>query len=470
MIPVRIFESNTVAVLGLARSGMAAVRALIAGGASVVAWDDDAARRDEAKGAGATVGDLSKVDWSEIQALILSPGIPLTHPSPHPIVTKAKNSDVEVIGDVELFVRELASLELNTKLVAITGTNGKSTTTALLGHVLRRQRIETQVGGNIGEAVLDLDPPAHGQVFVLELSSYQLDLTPSLEPDISILLNVTPDHLDRHGGFDGYANAKRKIFANQGKSNVAIVGVDEAASAEICTEISNNGIGEVVPVSVGKTLGRGVYVIDGVLYDGLSAQSVEVESLRECRALLGEHNWQNAAAVYAAGRKLSIESQSIFAAFQSFPGLAHRMEPVGEIAGVPFVNDSKATNAEAAKRALASFEDVIWIAGGQPKEGGLEALEPYFSRVRKAYLIGDAAREFGGILKGKAPFEISKTLDAAVASAIKEVCGKDVGETVVLLSPACASFDQFVDYEERGDVFRNLVQSSINTRRGGAAA
>ena len=471
MIGVTGFEGRTVAVFGLARTGLAAARALIAGGAQVALWDDKPASRDAAVAEGLTLTDLATADWSQFAALMLSPGVPLTHPTPHWTVERAHAAGVEILGDVELFARTVnaAPDHKRPKVVAITGTNGKSTTTALIGHICAQAGRDTRIGGNIGYGVLGLEPMHGGAVYVLELSSYQLDLTHSLKADVSVILNISPDHLDRHGGMDGYVAAKRRILANQGMGDTAVIGVDDAWGQQICTEITAANRRAIVPISASKAIGRGVYVLDGLLYDASGGRAVQVADLKRARSLPGRHNGQNAAAAFAAARGLGIPANQVARALLTFPGLAHRMETVGVVGKVRFVNDSKATNADAARQALSSYPTVYWIAGGQSKAGGIESLADLFPRVAKAYLIGDAQDEFARVLADKTPTQRCGVIETAVNQAYADAAASGQ-EAIVLLSPAGASFDQFADFEARGEAFRaavgNLAQSQ--TRRGAA--
>jgi UDP-N-acetylmuramoylalanine--D-glutamate ligase len=463
MIPVRGFEGRTVAVFGLARTGLAAARALQAGGAQVALWDEKPAARKAAEAAGFALTDLTKADWSQFAALMLSPGVPLTHPAPHWTVDRANAAGVEILGDIELFARTVnaAPEHKRPKIVAVTGTNGKSTTTALIGHICAQAGRDTRIGGNIGLGVLGLEDMHGGAVYVLELSSYQLDLTSSLKPDVSIILNVSPDHLDRHGGMEGYVAAKRRILANQGKGDTAVIGVDDPWGARICTEITAANRRTIVPISASKAMGRGVYALDGLLYDATGERTVEVADLKRARSLPGRHNWQNAAAAYAAAKGIGIAADEAAEHLMSFPGLAHRMETVATLGRVRFVNDSKATNTDAARQAMSSYPKFHWIAGGQPKTGGIDALQDLFPRIAKAYLIGEAAPAFAQTLAGKAEIAECGAIDAAVAQAYAdaEAASQASGqEAVVLLSPACASFDQFADFEARGEAFRAAVQ------------
>jgi len=473
VIAVSVFEGKEVAVFGMARSGLAAARSLTAGGATPICWDDKDANREAAAAQGLTLEDLQQADFSRFAALVLAPGVPLTHPEPHWVVKKAQAAGVEIIGDIELFVRALGpKSRRRARIVAITGTNGKSTTTALIGHTLRRCGLDARIGGNIGSSVLDLPAPGTDTVYVVECSSFQLDLTPSLAPDVSVLLNITPDHLDRHGTMENYAAVKAKIFRGQTKGDRAIIGVDDAYTAQICTDISGNGLAAagvtIMPISVGKVLGRGVYAIDGVLYDGAAAPTQTITDLRAIPALTGAHNWQNAAAAYAAVARFVADPRKIAEAMASFPGLAHRMEIVAEKDGVRFVNDSKATNAEAAAKALGSYDGIHWILGGVAKAGGIEPLTEYFPRIKAAYLIGEASDAFADTIGEALPVVRAGTLERAVSAAAKRA--EEEGGGVVLLSPACASFDQFKDFEARGDAFREAVKRALGGEERGETA
>ncbi len=460
MIPVTSFTNKTVAVFGLARTGLTAARALVAGGAKIAVWDENADARAKAAAEGLTLADLSQADFSRFAALMVSPGVPLTHPKPHWVVKKAQGSGVEVLGDIELFARTVNAAEpwRRPKIAAITGTNGKSTTTALLGHILNAAGKDALIGGNIGAGVLGLEGMHGGAVYVLELSSYQLDLTSSLKADAAVLLNVSPDHLDRHGGMEGYLAAKRRVFLNQGKGDTAIVGVDDAIGQNLCTELLALNRRTIRPISAGRTMGRGYYALQGLLYDATGERTVEVCDLSRAPGLPGRHNWQNAAAAYASALALGVSPKDAADALMSFPGLAHRMEDVGSIGRVRFVNDSKATNADAARQAMCAIPKFYWIAGGREKAGGIEPLRDLYDRVEKAYLIGEAADDFARTLGDAAPVEVCGTLDCAVEHAWRDAAASG-REAVVLLSPACASFDQFPDFEVRGDAFRSLVQA-----------
>jgi UDP-N-acetylmuramoylalanine--D-glutamate ligase len=460
MITVRGFEGQRVAIFGLGRSGMPAARALKAGGARPVLWDENDKSRAVAAAEGFELEDLASADWSGFQALVLAPGVPLTHPKPHWTVVRAKAAGVPVIGDMELYARAVAATPeaRRPRTIAITGTNGKSTTTALVGWVLEQAGKDVRIGGNIGIGVLSLDDVHGGAVYVLEVSSYQLDLTRTFAPEVAILLNVSPDHLDRHGTMDGYVAAKRRIFAGQDKGDTAVIGVDDAWCQKLCTELTAVHRQTVRPISSAHAVGRGVYALQGVLYDATGDRTIEVADLTRARSLPGRHNWQNAAAAYAAVRAIGVSVEDAAEGLLTFPGLAHRMEEVARIGRVRFINDSKATNADAARQALSSYPKVRWIAGGRAKEGGIEALADLFPRVSKAYLIGEAAEGFGQTIAEQAPWVISRNIETAVGQAYADAAMSGE-ETIVLLSPACASFDQFADFEQRGEAFRAAALS-----------
>ncbi len=455
MIPVTIFDGRDVAVVGLGLSGLATARALVDGGAHVVVWDDKAAARDEAKAAGLTVADLTTADFTKFAALVLAPGIPLTHPEPHWSVRKARGAGVEVIGDIELFFRERANAGAKGKVLVITGTNGKSTTTALTAHLLSAAGRRVAFGGNIGKAVLDLEPFAGDLTYVLELSSFQIDLTPSLTPDAAVLLNITGDHLDRHGTLDDYARIKAQVFTQLGADATAIIGVDDVPCRAIAETL--RGPFAVKRIAIGGTVQTGVWAKDAVLVEMEGGKEIGRAELKDIASLRGAHNWQNAAAACALLRSQGVDAGAIQQGLKSFAGLAHRMEQVAKVGEVLFVNDSKATNADAAGKALASFGDIHWIVGGKAKDGGLDGLEPFFTKITRAYLIGDAAEDFARQLGSDVDHVICGTLDRAVAQAAEDARRSEVPEPIVLLSPACASYDQFANFAIRGDAFRDIV-------------
>lgn len=460
MIRASTFAGKTVAVFGLGSSGNATVHALIEGGATVSAWDDSPAGREAAAKAGVPIVDLTAADWSQFSSLVLAPGVPLTHPEPHWTVKKAQAAGIEIIGDVEIFFRERAAQAPSAPVIAITGTNGKSTTTALTAHILKHAGYDVQMGGNIGRAVLTLEPPAPDRYYVLELSSFQIDLTPSLVPTVGVLLNITPDHIDRHGTVEHYAAVKERLVA---RSQVACVSVDDDYCLDILKRRAESGA--ACAFSVKHRLSPGYSLMDDALVcanrEGLA---VKLGKLSGIGSLRGTHNAQNALAAVAAVREslnlldkdANLDWQS---GLSSFPGLAHRMEEIGRAGNVLFVNDSKATNADSTEKALLSFpRDCYWILGGKPKEGGITSLAPYFKSVAKAYLIGEASDAFAATLESAhVPYVRSGTLDKAVAAASADAQASGAAEAVVLLSPACASYDQFKNFEVRGEAFRALV-------------
>jgi len=472
MTPVRTFSGRSVALFGLGGSGLSTARALIEGGARVAAWDDGEAARAEALAASVPVADLGRADWTRFDALVLTPGAPLTHPAPHWTVERARAVGIEIIGDIELFCREREALAGGAPFIAVTGTNGKSTTTALIAHILREAGRDVQLGGNIGVPILDLEPPSEERIHVIECSSFQIDLAPSLAPTVGVLINLTPDHIDRHGTMENYAAIKERLVA---AAEIALVGVDDPYCHAIGRRIAQAARPEqrIVPVSGARTLDWGFYVEgDGVYFREFGHPADEAELLGRlsgARALRGAHNAQNAAFAAAAAWECGLADEEIAAGLLSFPGLPHRMEEVGRQGRALFVNDSKATNADAAEKALASFTDIYWILGGKAKEGGIEPLRPYFPRIRKAYLIGEASDAFARTLEGALPYERCGTLDTATARAALDALGGEAREPVVLLSPACASYDQFANFEKRGDAFRALVQglpAILAARRG----
>ena len=430
MIVARAFAGKHYAVLGLARSGAAAVRALLAGGARVTAWDNDVVKcevlLDEVGREALAITDLEVIDLGDVDALVVSPGVPLNR---HPLAAKARAAGVPIIGDIELFAEGRADLPAH-KVVGITGTNGKSTTTALVHHILDTAGIPARMGGNIGLPILAQEPLPEGGVYVLELSSYQIDLTQTLDCDVAVLLNVTPDHLDRYDGFEGYAASKARLFAMQSPAHLAVV--DYEAEAEL-------------GVLDGAPAGLNVRFIDGVPLPGEQAR---------WPSLQGPHNEQNAKAAVAVAEALNVPADAIERALESFTGLPHRMERIATLNGVAWINDSKATNPESAAPALAAFPRIHWIVGGKAKGADLDACAPYFDHVVRAYTIGDSGARFTAVLRGHMPVAEVETLDRAVKLAAQEAERGDV----VLLSPAAASFDQLTDFEHRGQVFRALVE------------
>ena len=468
MTPVTHCAGRTLALFGLGGSGLATADALRAGGAQVLCWDDAEPARRKAAAAGHTVVDLRALDWSGIASLVLTPGVPLTHPAPHWSAALATAAGVEIIGDIELFCRERAAIAPEAPLVAITGTNGKSTTTALTAHLFRSAGRDVQMGGNIGTAALALEPPASGRLHVLEVSSYQTDLAPSLAPTVGMLLNLSPDHIERHGSFELYAAVKERLVA---RSEWSLVGVDDPASADIFERAVEREMrlharrqgpsGRHYPVSVRQDLPTGVSLSGGRMvlmcpYEGRERILGGVDGIPTLR---GSHNAQNACFAAACADLLGLrgaDAHVIQNGLNTFPGLPHRMEEVGRVGNTLFINDSKATNADSAEKALLSFDRVHWILGGVPKAGGIEALAPLFDRVARAYLIGEAADAFAATLRGRVLSRRCGTLDKAVEAAAADA-RQGSGNQTVLFSPACASFDQFRNFEARGDAFRALV-------------
>ncbi|HCP01064.1 MAG TPA: UDP-N-acetylmuramoyl-L-alanine--D-glutamate ligase [Rhodospirillaceae bacterium] len=455
-LDLRAYDDHAIAVLGLGVSGMSAANALLRAGARVLAWDDNENRRNGAAARGLAPHNLETSEFADIDMLVLSPGIPCGHPHTHPVVARARDAGIEILCDVELLTRAAPEA----RYVGITGTNGKSTTTALIGHILSQLEIPNAIGGNIGAPALSLQALGRDGIYVLELSSYQLDLLPHAGFDVALLLNVTPDHLDRHGGMDGYVAAKERIFGYQTPGQSAVVCIDDKHSRTIFDTISAHDTATVIPVSTRDVCSGGVYLEDNWVIDNRNGICQPIIEMKTLTALPGNHNAQNVAAAYAAVTAIlndhSDETRTaITSAMGTFPGLAHRQELLGTRDGVRFVNDSKATNAEATSHALAAYENIYWIAGGIAKEGGITTLDPVFERVRHAFLIGEAAPMFAATLDGRVPSTISNNLNTALLQAVEMA----VGEAVILLSPACASFDQYSSFTARGDAFRIAVNS-----------
>lgn len=454
MVKLAQSEGKTYAVFGLGKAGMSTLHALLKSQANVFAWDDGEAGRNNAKN---LQGDLTitrpeEFPWDNIEALLLSPGVPFTHPEPNPIVKLAQKENCPIYCDIELLYRGYPQANY----IGITGTNGKSTTTSLVGHVLKEAGIQTEIGGNLGIPVLDLKGLDEDGTYVLEMSSYQLDLIEELHFSTTILLNFSPDHLDRHGGMAGYIKAKKRIFKNQGKEDTAIIGVDDEDSQRLFQELKDEGkIGTLVPISSQRILAEGISVVDGTIYIhsfGLKEQ----HSLGPLTYLPGKHNAQNIAATIAACYAQGVDLETMIQAIKGFKGLPHRMQFLTEKNGITFINDSKATNAEAASKALDTFSNIHWIVGGKAKDGGIESLEPWFQNITHAYLIGESETSFASSLEGKLPYTKCTTLDAAFSQAFTDASNKTESSTI-LLSPACASFDQFANFELRGEAFCKLV-------------
>jgi UDP-N-acetylmuramoylalanine--D-glutamate ligase len=454
-VPVLRYFGETVLVVGLGKSGLSAAAALRAGGANVRVWDDNANARDGAVRSGFKLAAEGASAIDGMRAVVWSPGIPSTFPKPHPLAAQAKAAGVPLICDVDLLLQS----QLDATVVAITGTNGKSTTTVLTAHLFKHAGRRSAVGGNLGFPALDLDALGLGGIYVLELSSYQLELVPHLAAETAVLINITPDHLDRHGGMDGYIAAKKRIFEHQRHPRAAVIGVDDAHSRKIYDTLCRDGIHHTIPISAKGPVAGGVYVEDGWLIDGTSSIPARIINLREVARLPGEHNWQNATAAAAVARSHGIVAADIASGLRTFAGLAHRQEVVAVIDGVTFVNDSKATNADATEKALRCYENIYWIAGGRAKEGGIVSLKPLFPRVRHAFLIGEAADDFADTLEGHVPTTLYEDLETAIEDAGEMALKNKLPGATVLLSPACASFDMFKSFEERGDLFRAEVHA-----------
>lgn len=456
------FKGQNIAVLGLGRTGRSAAKSLLKAGATVFAWDDQEGAREIAQEEGIPLVDLSSVEWKDVNGLLLSPGIPHHYPAPHPLVAQAQIAGLRPLSDLEILYKS----QPQAHYIGITGTNGKSTTTTLIGHILKQSGRPVEVGGNIGIPVMELGALNKDGFYVLEVSSYQLEISPSLHFDVSVLLNITPDHLERHGGMDGYIAAKKLIYRNTNDQDTLVVNVDDLPCLTIYEALKNAGKMNLLPFSVCKVLSDGIYVKDGTLYE----KGHPIVNLNNFDRLKGVHNWQNVAAAYGALRSMGLDAAVIVQGIESFPGLAHRQERVATHRNVTFINDSKATNADAAAKALACYQgtSLYWILGGRPKEGGITSLKPFFPSIEHAFLYGESAPSFSLTLEGELPYTLCDTLEEAVNRASRQAFEENKQNAVVLLSPACASFDQFRDFEERGDAFRLYVQEIIDLEQKGS--
>lgn len=460
MIPVQGLQGAKVAVLGLGRSGLSAARALAEGGAEAICWDDNPTAREAAQAEGFTCRAFKDpAAFDDIARLIVSPGIPHLFPAPNPVVAAALEAGVPVDNDIGLFFQSFAtgewdSFDVAPRVIAVTGSNGKSTTSALIHHILEHVGRPVQLAGNIGRGVLDIDPAVDGEVVVLELSSYQTDLARALTPDIAVFTNLSPDHLDRHHGMGGYFAAKRRLFAEGGPDR-AVIGVDEDEGRFLAGQLSEGRSDDrVIRVSVERKLtgpGWQVFARKGFLSEYRRGKQAGSIDLRKVAGLPGAHNHQNACAAYAACRSLGLAPKVIEAAFHTFGGLPHRSQTIAEARGVRFVNDSKATNVDSAAKALTAFQNIRWICGGLEKDGGLEGLAAASDTVRKAYVIGREAAGFAMQLSVEA--EVCGTMEIAVKRAVED---SEEGD-VVLLAPAAASFDQYDSFERRGEDFAAQV-------------
>jgi len=453
------FAGQRIAVVGLGRAGLPAAARLREWGAEVTCWDDGAAARVAAEAAGFALRDPSQGRFTA-DALLLSPGIPHSLPQPHPAAAAAQAAGVPILCDVEFLYRAVRASGSQAAFLGITGTNGKSTTTALLHHILVGAGRVSEVGGNLGPAALGLNMLGSEGAYTLEMSSYSLERIASVGFKVGVMLNLSPDHLDRHGSMAGYAAAKMNIFARQGREDFAVLGQDD----ELSTAMAAGLVAKMIPISGSHAVRGGIWAEAHSLRD---AQG-EIADLREAPALPGAHNAQNAAAAAAVALALGLTRDDVARGLRSFGGLPHRQEQVGQIGALRFINDSKATNAESAARALASYDRVVWIAGGTGKEGGIESLVPHFSRIARAILIGRDGPAFAATLAAHGvAHEVAETLEAAVPAAT--AAARASGTQVVLLSPAAASWDQFTGFDARGDQFRALVQAMTSTDQGRAA-
>tara|TARA_R110000868_G_scaffold164394_2_gene397042 strand:+ start:1165 stop:2556 length:1392 start_codon:yes stop_codon:yes gene_type:complete len=454
MIPALRYAGERVVVMGLGKSGLSAAESLRAGGADVSVWDDQPTQLAQVTARGFTAFDGAQSDFSGTRALVWSPGVPHTFPKPHPMAERARSAGISLTCDVDLLLES----QPDAAVIGITGTNGKSTTTALIAHLFHHAGRKVAVGGNLGTPALDLEPLGFGSTYVLELSSYQLELVPHLACETAVLLNITPDHLDRHGGMSGYIAAKRRIFADQRHPRTAVIGIDDAHAAALYANLTADGVHTVIPISVKQSVTGGVYVDNGLLVDATGQRPITLLDLKAASALPGVHNWQNAAAAAAVALSHGIPANVIASGILCFPGLKHRQELVTTVGNTTFVNDSKATNADAAEKALLCYDNIYWIAGGQAKDGGIASLKPLFPRIRHAFLIGESADDFADQLEGHVPFDLYEDIETAIEEA-GQAALRHTAPATVLLSPACASFDMFKNFEDRGDRFRDEVLS-----------
>jgi len=447
-------KNQSIVVLGLGSSGMASAKALKKSGANVTVWDDNSDKREEAEKAGFTLLNPAFSDFASEDALLLAPGIPLLV-NPHPAVSAARAAHKPITGDIELLIENCGAA----RLIGITGTNGKSTTTQLIARILAEAGLKHQAGGNLGPPALELKHPCKAETLVLEISSFQLDLTENATFDIAVLLNITPDHLDRHGTMDAYVSAKQRIFfrpRTEG-SSIAIISIDDPYSAEIYSRLEKNTSWKIIPISTKKELINGVFVKNGILFDSRSGMQRIICDLRNISTLQGEHNQQNAACAYTATMHAGVPEPLIVSGLQKFKGLPHRMERVGKLKNIQFINDSKATNVQATNTALRCYNNVFWIAGGRSKGEDFSPLAENAEKIRAAFLIGEASNDIAHILPKTVKINISKTLESAFQHALQAALNFS-GNPTILLSPACTAFDQFENFAARGDMFRELAK------------
>ena len=461
MIPITSYKNKNVAVFGLGDSGLATSHALQAGGANLMVWDDNPKKLTIAESQGLIPTDFEKLQWDDIDSLVLSPGVPLTHPKPHWVVELAKQKKVEIIGDFELLAREIQHLGSKCQTIAVTGTNGKSTTTALIAHILTKAGYEVQLGGNIGTPILSLKKLKDHQILVAECSSYQIELAPNFSPTVGVLLNVTPDHLERHGTFENYVEIKSRLVNS---SLNAVVGADDKTCVKIANKLRENGR-KVSEISAVNEVKFGVQVCKSKLVLKNSQKQLKIADLSNLPKLRGQHNDQNVAAATMACLKVGLACQQIAQGLDTFPGLAHRMEEVAKFGSIQFINDSKATNADATSQALSTYEHIYWIVGGRAKSGGITNLIKHLHRVTKAYLIGESTADFANVLEGKVLYKKCGTIDQALKHAFKDAVGGKLQEPAIILSPACASFDQYPNFEKRGEYFKDAVHHLIKSQQ-----
>jgi UDP-N-acetylmuramoylalanine--D-glutamate ligase len=450
-----LFKDQKIVVLGLGRSGLSVSQSLLKAGAHVLAWDDQEKARKIAYDQGIPLANLDVLEWKDIDQLVLSPGIPHRYPAPHPLISKALSVGLHPISDLEVLYHS----QPHARYIGITGSNGKSTTTSLIGHILKKSGNLVEVGGNIGIPAMDLNPLGKDGIYVLEVSSYQLEISPTLHFNLSILLNITPDHLERHGGMNGYIEAKKLIYKNATPQDTLVISVDDEHCLKIYEALRASGQTRLLPISVNKILSDGIYVNDGILYENSSP----LLDLKQFENLRGQHNWQNIAAAYGALRSMGLGPDTISHGIASFPGLAHRQQVVAHHKNVQFINDSKATNAEAVAKVFEAYQDVpiYWLLGGRPKAGGITTLKPHFSKIKHAFLLGEATPTFLPTLEGIIPYTLCNTLEEAVKQASSLAFSDEEERVIVLLAPACASFDQFTDFEARGEAFCCAVKDVI---------
>ena len=460
MISAQNVKNTSYAILGLGRSGLSVATALKASGAKVLCLDDNVDNLKIAENLGFTCTVPDKINWNEIDVLLISPGVPHHYPKPHIVVTAAIKNGVAIDNDIGLFFRSIGSadwekFESIPKIIAVTGSNGKSTTSALIHHILQFENRPSQLAGNIGKGVFDLEPLTDGETIILELSSYQTEIANSLTPDVAVFTNFTPDHLERHGGIGGYYAAKKRLFTS-GCPDRSIIGVDEfegnLLAQEIADHLHDDRVIRVSSSSKITSMGWAVFANKGFLSEYRRGKQVASLDLRNFKTLQGSHNHQNVCAAYAAVRSLGVGPRLVEEALKSFTGLEHRSQLVDKISGVAFVNDSKATNVDSAMKSLETFRQVRWICGGEQKEEDISRINNVLTNVKKAYVIGTNSAKFSSQISCE--FEICNTMDVAVKKAFIEA---ECGDTV-LLAPAAASFDQYSSFEERGKAFEHEIK------------